>query len=137
MGIGETHVMLGDEPVSRERCVVPGEEPVTSESKVVSGDESVTREGDVVSEGKTVIRESYIMLGDNQFTREAGITRDQMIGVVTAFYRGDKAHSVNEISYQIYCRLWYHSRPFRAVCSGKFTFRQLCRIAVGKLRRRR
>ena len=57
--------------------------------------------------------ETYTCIGDNQFELEHGLRHDQMIAVVTAFYRGDKLHSVNELGYQIYCRFWHYSRPIR------------------------
>ena len=51
--------------------------------------------------------------GDNQFVLENGIGRDQMIALVTGFYRGEKYYSVNEPVYRLYCRLWHCSRPAR------------------------
>ena len=52
-------------------------------------------------------------MGDNQFVPEPGLHHDQMIAVVTAFYRGERKHTVSEPGYQIYCRLWHYSRPVR------------------------
>lgn len=95
------------------------------------------RDGKYVLHRIVGVGETYAMLGDNQFTREPGIRREQMIGVVTTFYRGKKVHSVNELPYRIYCRLWVHSRRFRALCSGRYTGRQLVQIAWRKLRRLR
>lgn len=57
--------------------------------------------------------ETYTCMGDNQFAAESGLRRDQMIAVVTAFYRGEKQCSVSSLSYRIYCRFWHHSRPLR------------------------
>lgn len=57
--------------------------------------------------------ETYTCIGDNQFSAEGGIRPDQMIAVVTEFYRGEKKHSVNGIFYKLYCRLWHLSRPLR------------------------
>ncbi len=59
------------------------------------------------------VADTYTCLGDNQFEKEPGLEHDQMIGLVTAFYRGEKYHSVNEIGYKLYCRFWYHSRELR------------------------
>ena len=59
------------------------------------------------------VGETYTCIGDNQFELEHGLRHDQMIAVVTAFYRGDKLHFVNELGYQIYCRFWHYSRPIR------------------------
>lgn len=57
--------------------------------------------------------ETYTCIGDNQFILEHGLRHDQMIAVVKIFYRGDKAHSVDELTYRIYCRFWHYSRPVR------------------------
>ena len=59
------------------------------------------------------VGETYTCLGDNQFVLEHGLTHSQMIAVVTAFYRGEKYHSVKEPGYRLYCRLWYGSRGLR------------------------
>ena len=59
------------------------------------------------------VGETYTCAGDNQFVVEPGVRRDQMIALVTGFYRGESYHSVEEPLYQIYCRLWHYSRPFR------------------------
>lgn len=57
--------------------------------------------------------QTYTCMGDNQFVSEPGVRRDQMIALVTAFTRGQKEHSVKELPYQLYCRVWYHSRGIR------------------------
>lgn len=57
--------------------------------------------------------ESYTCIGDNQFRKEPGLSHEQMIAVVSAFSRGGKEHSVTELGYRIYCRLWHYSRPVR------------------------
>ena len=57
--------------------------------------------------------ETYTCVGDNQFELEPGLRHEQMIGVVTAFYRGEKEHRVTDLSYRIYCRFWHASRPVR------------------------
>lgn len=59
------------------------------------------------------IGERYQCMGDNLFIREADVRPDQIIGLVTAFYRGGKLHSVTEPGYRLYCRIWYHSRYLR------------------------
>lgn len=56
---------------------------------------------------------TYTCVGDNQFQPEPGIRRDQILGLVTGFYRGGTQHSVNEPAYRIYCRFWHYSRPLR------------------------
>lgn len=57
--------------------------------------------------------DTYTCMGDNQFQPEPGLRHDQMIAVVTAFYRGAKCCPVSHPAYRIYCRLWHHSRPLR------------------------
>lgn len=69
------------------------------------------------------VGETYTCLGDNQLSPEPGIRQDQIIAVVTEFYRGDKKRSVNAWSYRLYCRLRYHSRHLR-----KFWRRGLSRL---------
>lgn len=57
--------------------------------------------------------ETFTCIGDNQFVYETGLRRDQMIAVMTGFYRGEKFHSVDESGYKFYCRFWNLSRGFR------------------------
>lgn len=57
--------------------------------------------------------ETYICMGDNQFDCEPGVKLEQMIAIVTGFYRGEKYHSVKEPGYFLYCRFWHYSRSFR------------------------
>lgn len=59
------------------------------------------------------VGESYTCIGDNQYEWEAGLRRDQMIAVVTAFTRNGKTVPVSNVRYQAYCRLWHWSRPIR------------------------
>lgn len=62
----------------------------------------------VIRVGKT-----YTCMGDHQFEEEPDIRHDQIIGVVTAFYRDERAVAVTSAGYRLYCRLWYHSRVLR------------------------
>jgi hypothetical protein len=57
--------------------------------------------------------ETYTCMGDNQFEEETGLRHEQMIGLVTAFYRGDRRITVTDPIYWIYCRIWQYSRPAR------------------------
>lgn len=57
--------------------------------------------------------DEYTCIGDNQFVPECGICHDQVIAVVTAFYRGEKKYSVDHPGYRAYCLLWFWSRPAR------------------------
>lgn len=56
--------------------------------------------------------------GDNQVVLERGLRQEQMIGVVTAFTRGGKTHTVDERGYRLYCRLWHHTRLLRRIGRG-------------------
>ena len=70
--------------------------------------------------------ETFTCIGDNQFQFEPGVRPDQLIAVVTAFYRGDRKHSVTDLDYRLYCRVWHHSRHLR----------KFWRRCIGGLRRR-
>lgn len=61
------------------------------------------------------VGESFTCMGDNQFGPERGVKREQMLALVTKFYRDGKAHSVTEPGYRIYCCFWHYSRPVRRV----------------------
>lgn len=61
------------------------------------------------------VGESYTCIGDNQVGLERGVTHEQVIGVVTAFIKDNKEHSVNEWRYRVYCRLRHYGRPVRRV----------------------
>ena len=69
------------------------------------------------------VGETITCIGDNQFCLEHGLKQEQMIGIVTAFYRGEKRHSVTEFGYGLYCRLWHYTRFPRHVfrwCKRQF-----------------
>lgn len=59
------------------------------------------------------VGEAYTCIGDNQFQQEYGLRHDQMIAVVTAFYRDGREVRVDALPYRVYCRLWHYSRPVR------------------------
>lgn len=59
--------------------------------------------------------DTYTCIGDNQFQLEPGLRHDQMIAVVSAFYRGEKRWEVTAWQYRLYCRLWHHSRRLRGL----------------------
>lgn len=59
------------------------------------------------------VGDTYTCVGDNQFEPEKGLRHDQMIGLVSGFYRGEVYHSVTEPKYRLYCRLRHWSRPLR------------------------
>ena len=49
--------------------------------------------------------EDYVILGDNCVYKEYGITDEDIIGVLTGYVRGGRAHSVEEPGYRIYTSL--------------------------------
>lgn len=57
--------------------------------------------------------DTYSCIGDNQYTVEHGIRQDQLIAVVTAFYRRDRRYSIDAPVYRLYCRFWHYTRPVR------------------------
>ena len=59
------------------------------------------------------VGQTYTCIGDNQFDYETGVRHDQIIAVVTSFTRGQQLHSVDEMPYRLYCRIWHHSRGIR------------------------
>lgn len=59
------------------------------------------------------VGDTYTCIGDNQFQRETGVRRDQMIALVTEFHRNGKKYSVESAAYRMYCIVWYYSRPIR------------------------
>ena len=54
----------------------------------------------------------YICLGDNTVAFEV-VRPEQMLGVVSAFQRGDRKIGVEDPGYRVYCRLWRLTRPWR------------------------
>lgn len=59
-----------------------------------------------------VEKDRYICLGDNTYNYEF-ITRDMMLGVVSAIQRGERIISVNAPGYRLYCRIWCVLYPLR------------------------
>ena len=59
------------------------------------------------------VGDTYTCIGDNQYEYEYGVRPDQMIGLVTGFYRDQDYHSVTQLSHRMYRSLWHHSRKVR------------------------
>lgn len=59
------------------------------------------------------VEQTYTCIGDNQFVCETGIRQEQILAVVTAFYRGNRLISTACLPYRLYCRVWHYSRPVR------------------------
>ena len=59
-----------------------------------------------------VEQDHYVCLGDNTYQYEH-ITRDMMLGIVSAIRRGDKRICVDATGYRLYCRVWCSIYPLR------------------------
>ena len=59
-----------------------------------------------------VCEDHCICLGDNTYSYET-IRREQMLGIVSAFKRGEKRIEANAFSYRLYCRIWVAAFPTR------------------------
>ncbi len=61
-----------------------------------------------------VKKDGYALCGDNQWQVEYGVRHEQIIGVVKAFYRGDKyIDCKGGKTYQLYCVIWTKLLPAR------------------------
>lgn len=56
---------------------------------------------------------TYDCSGDHQFAIERGIRHDQVIAVVSGFYRGNQYYNVTDAKYRMYCWALHHSRGLR------------------------
>lgn len=61
-----------------------------------------------------VTSDKYIIRGDNTYALEY-IDKDRILAVLTEFNRNGKKHSVNDLSYRIYSRIWNFIYPIRAL----------------------
>lgn len=73
---------------------------------------------------------TYTMCGDNQYAREKGIKKHQIIGIVSGFYRDEQYISCNHILYKIYCILRVKERYFYGF--SKHILNKLVRLLNGK-----
>lgn len=62
-----------------------------------------------------VLPDSYVICGDNCESLEHGITDDQILGVVTEFYRGERHYAVTDWRHRLYARLWCKLYPLRCL----------------------
>lgn len=73
-----------------------------------------------VSDGRLVLHriiqctpQGYLIRGDNTYQDEKGITEEQILGVMTGFYRKDRYISCENQRYLLYVRVWTLLYPFR------------------------
>ena len=71
---------------------------------------------------------SYVLRGDNQIINEFGVTDEQIIGRMSAFYRKERAHKMRELPIRIYGIVWWTIFPLRWA-------QRTLRARLGKLRR--
>ena len=76
-----------------------------------------------------VLPDSYVIRGDNRMDKEFGITDEDIAGVLTLFYRGEKKISVDNLIYRLYARLWNCIFPVRLLYKK-------CRRFASKVKRR-
>ena len=69
------------------------------------------RGSDLVLHRIIEVRENdYIIRGDNCVKNEI-VSKDQIIGVLSAFYRKNKYYTVDSSSYRLYSKLWVALHP--------------------------
>lgn len=71
----------------------------------------------------------YVCLGDNTYSHER-IKPEQILAVVSAFYRGKRRISVSSPAYRLYCRIWCAIFPVRKPVY--LAYRWLRRLVKGK-----
>lgn len=59
------------------------------------------------------VSDTFTFMGDSRFASETGIRKEQIIGVMTGFYRGENYYSAKHRGYRLYCVLWHGTRPVR------------------------
>lgn len=77
-----------------------------------------------------LLPDGYVICGDNCLEREYGITKEQILGVLTGCYRGEKKLDLNRTSYRAYVRFWCLIYPVRR-------FLKIIRIYFGKIKSKR
>lgn len=64
-----------------------------------------------------VKKDHYVIRGDNTYIKEY-VREDQIIGVVSEFYRGEKHILATARGYRLYARLWHLIFPVRRMLLG-------------------
>lgn len=73
-----------------------------------------------------VKKDGYVMRGDNQTVREYGIKSEQILAVVSGFWRGEEYIGADDVKYRRYCRRRVMLQSIR----GSLVYR-----AAGKIKR--
>ncbi|MDC7288833.1 S24/S26 family peptidase [Blautia schinkii] len=59
---------------------------------------------------------TFVACGDNTYSFEPGICREQILGVMSGFYRKDSYVPVSDWRYQCYTKIWWFIFPLRKAC---------------------
>lgn len=59
--------------------------------------------------------DGYIFRGDNQFVKEYGIKKEQMIGRMTEIIRSDEVIRVDDVKHRLWAMLWVHTALLRRI----------------------
>ena len=59
--------------------------------------------------------DTFVLCGDHQIAREHGVCREDILGVMRGFYRGERHVSVDNMWYRAYVALWSHMLLRRVV----------------------
>lgn len=71
--------------------------------------------------------DSYVICGDNCMEKEYGITDEQILGVLSGFYRGGHPVNLNSWFYKVYVRCWCAMYPIRRL------WKKICsRVLIGR-----
>lgn len=57
----------------------------------------------------------YIICGDNCLAKEFNISDEQIIGVLSGFFRDNREINMNGVGYRLYCRVWVAMYPVRCI----------------------
>ncbi len=55
----------------------------------------------------------YTLCGDNQTKKEFAIRKEQIVGRMEGYYKGESYHSCDSLSYRLYSNLWVKTICFR------------------------
>lgn len=83
--------------------------------------------------------DSYVLCGDNQYIKEYGVKKEQVLGVLEGVYRDEKYIDCKKCrGYKVYVRLWCKSLFMRRIIlkvkwtfirGGSYLKRKICRKA--------
>lgn len=68
--------------------------------------------------------EDYVIRGDNCLGKEYGIRDGDVLGVLTAFHRGEHQVSLESSWYKLYVQIWCKIFPLRLIAAVMFKVRK-------------